>query len=449
MMYFQIFFALSVLSLTGILVLMIFTSLFEKRKNAALKALLLIPVILLSLFLLRLPQSLNWVLITIDCVILLVSAYVFAPRFLFKQQAEELPQGNIDERTIMFSRNELKPDTERYKKYYQEFPKHKDNDDRFRMLPGLLSTKSTFYHPLAYRAAEATFQIVDSLHQHVDGKQNEHVTPVSADQFGEFIETWAKKEGVASIGYTQTKDYHWYSLGGRGDRYGQAIEQKHPYVIAFTVEMDHEMVMSAPKSSIIMESASQYLRAGIIASQMAQFIRNNGFEARAHIDGNYQVVAPLVARDANLGEIGRMGLLMTPELGPRNRVGVITTNMPLPVSDRKYDDSFEDFCSKCLKCAVNCPATAISKEDKILINNVNRWQINSDKCFKYWCSAGTDCGRCMSTCPYSHPSNLMHNLVRWSIRNFPNFRYWAVKMDDFFYGRISSSAKLPKWMQLT
>ena len=47
--------------------------------------------------------------------------------------------------------------------------------------------------------------------------------------------------------------------------------------------------------------------------------------ARAHIDGNYQVIAPLVARDAGLGTIGRMGLLMTPELGPRVRLAVVTT----------------------------------------------------------------------------------------------------------------------------
>lgn len=63
--------------------------------------------------------------------------------------------------------------------------------------------------------------------------------------------------------------------------------------------------------------------------QLAEFMRSIGYPARAHIDGSYRVVCPLVARDAGLGEIGRMGLLMTPELGPRVRIAVVTTDLPL------------------------------------------------------------------------------------------------------------------------
>ena len=45
--------------------------------------------------------------------------------------------------------------------------------------------------------------------------------------------------------------------------------------------------------------------------QLGYLIRSLAYPARTHIDGNYRVIAPLVARDAGLGEIGRMGLLMT------------------------------------------------------------------------------------------------------------------------------------------
>ena len=81
--------------------------------------------------------------------------------------------------------------------------------------------------------------------------------------------------------------------------------------------MDKEMVDTAPLGPTAMESAQQYVDSGIVALQLAQFIRRLGYSARAHIDGNYRVVCPLVARDAGLGELGRMGLLMTPDLGPR------------------------------------------------------------------------------------------------------------------------------------
>jgi len=354
----------------------------------------------------------------------------------------------LDERTIMFSRNELKPETEQFETYYNAHPEHQALDDEFRKQPGLLSPQSTFFNPLAYSATEAIFHAVDCLQPLVEGDAVMAHPKVAPEKAERFIRTWMKKAGAVSVGVTPLKDYHWYAVGGRHERYGKAIAGDHPIGIAFTVEMDEEMVRSAPRGSIIMESASRYLEAGVIAVQIAQFIRNMGYNARAHIDGNYQVICPLVARDAGLGEIGRMGLLMTPELGPRVRIGVITTDMPLATDKRGFDDSMEDFCEKCMKCAENCPSSAISMNPREEINGVKRWQINSEACFTYWCSAGTDCGRCMGVCPYSHPRNLMHNIVRWAIKHFPNFRYWAVRMDDLFYGRKPKMLKVPDWMRV-
>jgi len=447
MIYFYVLLSSIGICLTALMLFMIYTSLLEKRKHAIAKALYTLPITLsLAALPFYLPNNFNGLVVALDITIVSFACYLFIPRFLFSKKQEAIANGNIDERTIMFSRKELKPDTERFNQYYNKHPEHKETDNEFRKAPGLLSPRSTFYNPLAYQASDAIFRIVDGLHNFVDGPKSSENHNISTDSYVDFITKWTLKSGAISVGFTTMKDYHWYSTGGRGKRYGMAVDQSHKIGIAFTVEMDQKMVEAAPKSSIIMESATQYLQAGIIATQLAQFIRNMGFDARAHIDGNYGVVAPLVARDANLGEIGRMGLLMTPELGPRVRVGVVTTNLTLPVTKREYDDSYEDFCEKCLKCAENCPGKAISIDSKQEINNVKRWQINSEKCFNYWCIAGTDCGRCMSTCPYSHPNNLLHNTVRWSIRNFPNFRYWAVKMDDFFYGRKSSPAKIPHWM---
>ena len=43
-----------------------------------------------------------------------------------------------------------------------------------------------------------------------------------------------------------------------------------------------------------------------------------------------------------------MGLLMTPELGPRVRLGVVTTDLPLIPDQRNTDDiSALDFCRLC------------------------------------------------------------------------------------------------------
>ena len=231
-----------------------------------------------------------------------------------------------------------------------------------------------------------------------------------------FLKLWARKLGAVSVGITELKEYHLYKIIGRGERYGEAVTLDHRYALALTVEMKKELLDHAPFGPTVMESAQQYLNSGAIAVQIAEFLRHLGYSARAHIDGSYRVVCPLVARDAGLGEIGRMGLLMTPELGPRVRIAVVTTDIPLATDDRTRDLTMLDFCRRCLKCADVCPSKAISFKDRQEIDGVRRWQINSEACFTYWCTIGTDCAYCMRACPYSHPNNLMHNFVRAGLK---------------------------------
>ncbi len=143
-----------------------------------------------------------------------------------------------------------------------------------------------------------------------------------------------------------------------------------------------------------------------------------------------------------------MGLLMTPELGPRVRIGVVTTDLPLVPDTVQREPSVIDFCTHCKKCAEVCPSRAISFDDREEVDGVLRWQINSEACFTFWCKIGTDCARCMSVCPYSHPDNLLHNLVRRGIRNSSLFRRAAILLDDYFYGRRPPTAALPEWMKV-
>jgi len=60
--------------------------------------------------------------------------------------------------------------------------------------------------------------------------------------------------------------------------------------------MDYDALKTGPNAPAVMESAQQYLAAGAIGIQLAEFIRKLGHPARAHIDGNYEVVCPLVAK---------------------------------------------------------------------------------------------------------------------------------------------------------
>ena len=227
-----------------------------------------------------------------------------------------------------------------------------------------------------------------------------------------------------------------------------SVDREHDYAIAITVEMDKSMLNRGPRGPTVMESSQQYVDSGVIAVQLAAFIRNLGHPARAHIDGNYRVVCPLVARDAGLGEIGRMGLLMTPDLGPRVRIAVVTTDLSLQPDLRIPDDSVLDFCIHCRKCATSCPPWAIPFEDRKEIDGVSRWQINQELCYIYWSHTGTDCGRCVTVCPYSHPDRLLHRSVRWGVRRSHMFRRMAIVLDRLFYGRKPPPVQVARWMNV-
>ena len=302
--------------------------------------------------------------------------------------------------------------------------------------------------PIAFAAADASFTTVAAFHPLLD-RDPLPVEPLEVNpaNLSEYVKHWGRKLGAVSVGITELRDYHLYSIIGRGERYGSPVILDHRFAIALTVEMDRTSVASAPYAPIAMEFAQQYLQAGAIAVQLAEFSQALGYPARAHIDGSYRVICPLVARDAGLGEIGRMGLLMTPELGPRVRIAVVTTDLPLLPDVVRRDPSVLDFCTQCKKCAETCPSRAIPFGDRKIIDEALRWKIDSDACFTYWCSVGTDCGRCMSVCPYSHPNNFMHNVVRFGVRRSPSFRKLALSLDDFFYGRRPAPRPVPDWIK--
>lgn len=393
----------------------------------------------------------------------------------------DLPR--VDERDVMFSRAVLVPGTDQYTEYYSRHPEKETLDNVWRSLPGLLAPDSMFYDPVWFASAEASFRAVAELHSLVtentaletsgmngtpewipmvsgsnasvsNGKPRPGTPggmPVAAtdrltdrsmdrsmDRTAVLIRR-AKAMGALDAGVTRLQPYHLYSHVGRGPDTGKPVELDHPFALALTVEMDRTVMQHAPYAPVVAESALQYFRCGAIAVQLALLIRELGFRARAHIDANYRVICPLVARDAGLGEIGRMGLLMTPRQGPRVRIAVVTTDMPLepsvPEGASPGDPAMIDFCRLCRKCAEVCPSRAIPIDDRQRIDGALRWRIDPEKCFTYWCRAGTDCGRCMAVCPYAHPDGGLHSLVRWGIRRNGMFRRVAVWMDDFVYGR--------------
>jgi reductive dehalogenase len=382
-----------------------------------------------------------------------LSVFVFLILFFLPIGKVEVGNGvpsiRFDERDIVFARKRLTPDSPEYIAYYKMRPENLKTDDQTREKPGLLSPKAKLANPFHFASADGSFHLTGALREAVDGQVSDKKKALPTKEMTEYIKGLALYFGALDVGITELKPYHVYSHIGRGPgTWGDPIPVEHDYAIAFTVEMSYEMVSANPTAVGVMESAKQYVEASRVAVSLAAAIRNLGYPARAHIDGSYRVICPLVARDAGLGEIGRISLLMTPRRGPRVRLGVVTTNLELIPDRRISNAALIDFCNICKKCAENCPSYSIPFGDRQEVKGAFKWQLDADTCFRYWNVVGTDCGICMKVCPYAHPNTFYHNVIRWGIKRSGFFRRAALWLDDLFYGKQPAHRKPPEWTQV-
>lgn len=422
----------------------------EGEQRATLVSLTVALVGALLFFLtLALPLPVQWIILLGMLLIGCAAIILFFLPIGKVEVGNDIPSQRFDEREIMFARAGLVPGSPEYEAYYTLHPEHLASDDHTRTQPGLLSPKAKLANLFHFASTDGSFELTHAMRGAVDGPVAGDQQTLSVKQMTRYIEELARYFGALDVGVTELQPYHVYSNTGRGSGvYGDPIEIKHTYAIAFTVEMDFDMVGTGPNPPSTMESARQYAESARVAVQLASTIRNLGYAARAHIDGNYEVIAPLVSRDAGLGEIGRITLMMTPKEGPRVRLGVVTTDLELSVALRKPDASIIDFCNICKKCAECCPSNSIPFDDREEIDGALRWKLKEETCYRFWCVVGTDCGRCLAVCPYSHPDNLAHNIIRWGIARSGAFRRFALWMDDFFYGKEPAERAAPEWTRV-
>ncbi len=227
---------------------------------------------------------------------------------------------------------------------------------------------------------------------------------------------------------------------------GKPIELKHKYAIAVLVDQDWKTAAAFNGHDWVSNSMSflSYSTSGFIACILADYIRRLGYPARAHHAMNYQVVVPPVLLWAGLGEMCRIGdVVLNPFLGARFKAAVVTTDLPLVV-DKPIDFGLQDFCSKCGKCARECPAQAISYGEKEMYNGYERWLADARKCttMRVGNQNGSGCGTCVKVCPWNKPYTPFHKMVNWTLRHAPFTRSFAVWADDFFgYGKPKSKEK--------
>ena len=184
------------------------------------------------------------------------------------------------------------------------------------------------------------------------------------------------------------------------------IPEKFKYAIVMAIEMDADGIATSPTALAAAATGVGYSKMAFLLACMGEFIRNLGYEAIQC--GNDTALSIPLAIDAGLGELGRNGLLITPEYGPRVRLCKIFTDLPLE-PDKPIEFGVKEFCRKCKLCAKNCEVGAISMDDepsfevKCKSNNPGalKWYVDVEKCYLYWCENGIDCSTCIKVCPYT------------------------------------------------
>ncbi|UCE59694.1 MAG: reductive dehalogenase [Phycisphaerales bacterium] len=440
----------AVVSLTA--VAFVITSLRERRwRPAGVAFTLFCPALALSAaaLLVDFPAK-PWIILAVVLAVFIGVVVVLVPTGpIPRLQIPGDPQ-RIDERDAIFHRfYRLKPGSPEFDEYYREHPDKTAFDEKVRSQAPLGYPGSRTYHSTTSPFQSAASDVLDRITREVDWTPEPvEGAPVelTAAESTRRIKGFAHYLGAKMVGTTKLNPAHVYSHIGRSPgEWGEPIELDHTHAVAIGVEMSFDMVRHAPDSTTITETAFKYFEAAKIAMIIARYINLLGYEARAHVDGNYRVLCVPVAVDAGLGELGRLGVLMTPRFGPRVRLSVVTTNLPL-VQDEPVAIGVQHFCEFCKKCATCCPSGAVDSGDKAVHNGVEKWQTHQERCYRFWRVQGTDCALCMRVCPYAHPTTSLHNMVRRTLPRSAIARRLALLADDLFYGRRPTGpSALPEW----
>ncbi len=212
--------------------------------------------------------------------------------------------------------------------------------------------------------------------------------------------------GADVVGIARLNEFWVYShshnrLTGQNDPI--RLPKQYRFAVVMAIEMDYDKFATSDIGASAATGLG-YSKMAFVSSLLAQFIRNLGYQALPC--GNDTALSVPLAIDAGLGELGRNGLLVTPQFGPRVRLCKVLTDLPLE-PDKPIDFGVQEYCEKCKKCLKNCPAHAIS-EDKTanaitMSNNsgVLKWPVNGERCFRFWCETGLDCSICIKVCPFN------------------------------------------------
>ena len=204
------------------------------------------------------------------------------------------------------------------------------------------------------------------------------------------LEAEAFRLGAASIGYTK--------LPRRWVFQEKAVMYDNAIVVS--MEMDANGINSAPSVACMRVVMDTYRDLGRINNHLAAFLRERGYGAHAGHPLNGLALYPPLAQMAGLGWMGLNGLIITPEYGPRVRLGAVFTSIQdLPFNEGNDHQWIRDFCENCRICHRECPPDAFY-DNPILDPNGQETYVKNELCFPYF-NEYHGCSVCVKVCPFN------------------------------------------------
>ncbi len=220
------------------------------------------------------------------------------------------------------------------------------------------------------------------------GEMEPTLAPQSGKYVTEEIRTRARELGFAEVGFTRY-DY----------RYTYARKRpwvKFEHAICLAYEQDYEPTQPLPSVDAEIVHSSTYRTEGVAGLELGNYIRSLGYHAQVHSpnDNTGPYIPMFVA--AGVGQMGACGYLLTPHVGARCRLMVITTDA-LVTYDQPVDYGVHAFCQICQVCVNRCPGRALLR-DKIWWRGVEKNKLNFMRCRPVM-ARYLGCGICMKVCP--------------------------------------------------
>ena len=186
-----------------------------------------------------------------------------------------------------------------------------------------------------------------------------------------------------------------------------------PNVIMLGVQHEYEELRHVPELRGGKDVTRQYLRAALVAKEVAGWLRRDGWNADAitgPMTGKILMIPPAI--ECGFGELGKHGSIINPEFGSGFRLSAVLTDAPLePTPKREF--GIDDFCSRCRVCENACPPVAITPA-KQTVRGTQKWYVDFDKCIPFFAET-SGCAICIAVCPWTLPGvglNLVEKLAR-------------------------------------